>query len=524
MADFGTDINSGLGPNEMGITAEPFSDEDEEGLLNNDETDPCEEDDSDNEGLPDVEQTTLEMGKDGDSSWRRPRKNMLCSISVIYKDETTIGKFRLNAEEEKQEDKFPLPCSLLTLLVAKVKRDHTVQFTIKPDFWKFHEDAIPEGVKDTTEDTTVIVKVVELHDEDDIGISDKPLMKMILVAGEGFHSIVDDSNATFEYSVSKNKETIVDRKEMSAVIGNGDFCDAMEACIKSMKKGEEALLTCTEAELHDEKLGVMGKSEEEVEMKIKLHDFDQAEELFSRKEDEKVSYCSKRKEVATKLIKEGRYEYAIKKLNGVAETFEHTNKWTDVELKNKAENLRKTSLLNLTLCYLKLEKWETLLSTSKEVLEIEQSNAKANFRKAKACFMLNQLDDGIKACKLVLSLDGNNIEARALYRELMAAQKAEDRKQKNLFGRMCKVIGTTDTFTPPISEIKKPEHGDDSEDDEEPLYGNDDATNMHHHHHHHGGGCCSHDHGHGTNEENKIPENEKKGVDVTVEEERGVPA
>jgi len=510
MADFETengahganevDINPDLGANEVDINPDPF---DEDELLDNDEDEPY---DSDNEELPDCEQTTLVMGKDGDSSWRRPRKNMLCSISVNYKDETTIGKLRLNAEEEKQEDKFPLPCTLLTLLVAKVKRDHTVQFTMKPDFWKHHPDAIPEGLKDTTEDTTVIVKVLELHDEDDISMSDKPLMKMILVAGDGFNLIIDDSNATFEYSISKNKETIVDTTKMSAVIGNGYFCDAMEACIKAMKKGEEALLTCTEAVLHDEKLGVMGKSEEEVEMKIKLLDFDQAEELYSRKEDEKVSHCSKRKEVATTLINQGRYEYAIQKLKVVAETFEHF-KWTDEELKKKAENLRKTSLLNLTLCYMKLENWEMLLSTSKEVLLIEQFNAKANFRKAKACLKLGQLDDAIKACKLVLSLDGNNIEARALYRELMVAQKAEDRIQKNLYGRMCKVIGTTNTFTPPVSgpEMKKPQNGDDGESDEEPT-DEDDGD------------------GDGTNEDHQIHENEKKGVDVTVEEDRGVPA
>jgi len=196
-----------------------FDDDDDMKFVNQDETpddyDPDEEEDDGEDDIEFVTRSTIDEGPDAHSSWRKPTKNKLCSISVTYRDETTTGKYRVHgAADEKQVDKFPLPDTLLALLVTKVKRHHTVEFKIEPKFWEQNKNAIPGGVeKDTSEDTLVKVKVVEIHDEDDIGLGDKPLMKTIEVAGEGYDGIIDDSSATFEFSI--RKKTNNTRREQS---------------------------------------------------------------------------------------------------------------------------------------------------------------------------------------------------------------------------------------------------------------------------------------------------------------------
>lgn len=213
-----------------------------------------------------------------------------------------------------------------------------------------------------------------------------------------------------------------------------------------------------------------------------------------RSEEEKIDFATARKEVGTRLFKEGRYPLAMERYKKIVDLFSyiesfkvrqmnlffflvwkrHTSftnffsgqivgivcspslllrnfictwdhdahTWQDDENKAKAKELKKVCKLNRAACQLKLKLFSEAKASCDTVLKDDAHNVKALFRRAQAHFGLKSFMECTFDVKKVLELEPQNREARALAKEVQKAQKEEDQKSKGMFGKMCQALGT----------------------------------------------------------------------------------
>merc|ERR1712062_74653 len=251
------------------------------------------------------------------------------------------------------------------------------------------------------------------------------------------------------------------------LIGNGEVCDALELMGADMKKGEKAILTCSQpSSCAEEKLGLKTVSAEKIVLTLEMQDFEKAKETYSMSEEEKVEFGAARKEVGSSLFLSVRIELAMQRYKKVTELFSYIYNFKE-ENKGKAKDLKKVCELNRAACLLKKKDFSEARTACDSVLKDDANNVKALFRKANAEFGLKNFDETMRMVKKVVEVDPQNKEARALYKDAQAEQKKVDQQAKGLFAKMCEGLGKGPIPEPGKSAAPMDEDFDDDEEDAE---------------------------------------------------------
>jgi len=292
---------------------------------------------------------------------------------------------------------------------------------------------------------TVNLTLQEIFETKDVSfVSDKTMIKKQVMEGEGYDKPNDGAKVTL--SVESATDGVAALSGFSAKVleftaANGEVCDALEAVVADMKKGEKAILTVTAPKSAAEaQLGLQNLTAEKVVFKLELQDFEKGKETWDMSEDDKVAFGEARKSVATDLFKSGRFAMALGRYKKVSDLFNYIDNFKD-ENKTKAKDLKKACELNKAACYLKLSDWIEANKACAEVLKSDSQNVKALYRKAQAQCSLKNYSECISDCKRVVELDAQNKDARVLLKKAQAGQKEEDKKSKGLFANMCKALG-----------------------------------------------------------------------------------
>merc|ERR1712063_143797 len=244
--------------------------------------------------------------------------------------------------------------------------------------------------------------------------------------------------------------------------------------VVAMKKGEQAIITCTNlALLSDEKLGLKDVTGEKILLTLRLTEFVKGKEHYSMNDEEKVSFGAARKEVGSTLFKHGRIALALERYKKVAEMFSYVDSMKDETMKTKAKDLKRLCELNKAACFLKVKEYAEAKKACDLVLKDEPNNVKAMFRKAQAHYEMKDIQDCIRDLKRLIEIDPQNKDARTLMKKAQVAQKEDDKKSKGLFTNMCKALGKG-----PIPEPyrEKKSYGDEEmSENDEPLPASDQA-------------------------------------------------
>jgi len=261
--------------------------------------------------------------------------------------------------------------------------------------------------------------------------------------------------------------------------GDGEVCDALEFATFEMKKGEQALLTCTKPQQCAEpKLGLATVQASKVVLTVQLDEFEKGKDTWSMSEDEKMQYGEARKAAGGNLFKQQRIELALKAYSSVISTLTSVDKMAEAN-KKRAQELKRTCELNKAACLLKTKDWDGARKCCNTVLKDESNNVKALFRRATANKELGEYLDAMKDCKLILEQDNANADARRMIPQLKALQKVEDNKSKGLFANMCKGLGKLNTPEPFVSKpvVEDDFDDEDDEDDDVPMHTEGDDEN-----------------------------------------------
>eukprot|EP00913_Durusdinium_trenchii_P032431 g30365.t2 len=292
-------------------------------------------------------------------------------------------------------------------------------------------------------DVILHLALEQLYETIDISLAkDKSMLKKQIKEGEGYEKPKECSKVFVKVEGATDGSKPLPGfvpKTLEFVAGDGFVCDALECAVLEMRRAERAALVLSGG-CEEPQLGVA--IDTKVVFTLELCGFEKSKESWDMSEEEKVDFALERKEVATRLFKNGRYRLAMERYKKILELFNYMESFKDEQMKIKAKELKKTCKLNCAACQLRLQLWHEAEASCNVVLKDEPQNLKALFRRAQAHLGSKNFEDSMRDVKKALDLEPQNREAKALVKEVQAAQKEEDKKSKGFFGKMCQALGT----------------------------------------------------------------------------------
>jgi len=336
-----------------------------------------------------------------------------------------------------------------------MKRKEVAQLICSEDY--AYGDEKPNGV-------IIDLTLEEIYETKDVSFAkDKTMMKKAIREGEGYDTPKDTAKVKLSVESATAGAAPIPAftpKVMDFIVGNGDVCDALECAVAEMKKGERAILTVTVPALVTEAQLGLAALTTTVVLTLELQELSSAKSSWELNEQEKVDFGTARKEVAAGLFKGGRTRMALGRYTKIIELLGHNDNFKDEDLKTKSKELKKVCELNKAACYLRVLEYVEARKACDTVLKEESRNVKALYRRAQAQNSLLNFQECICDCKLIVEIDSQNKEARALIKLALAGQKAEDKKQKGLFANMCKALGKGPIPEPGKSTTDDQDDGD----------------------------------------------------------------
>jgi len=114
--------------------------------------------------------------------------------------------------------------------------------------------------------------------------------------------------------------------------------------------------------------------------------------------------AAKKKQQGNDLYNRGFFDRAVKKYNVILDLMKNMDK----ENEKQATKTILSSHLNIAACHLANNKFPEAIATCDKVLEIDETNVKAFFRRSKAKDELNQFDEAVKDLTKALQFDPSN--------------------------------------------------------------------------------------------------------------------
>jgi FKBP-type peptidyl-prolyl cis-trans isomerase len=235
---------------------------------------------------------------------------------------------------------------------------------------------------------TATLTLHETFETQDVSFSkDKTMMKKQVKEGDGYDKPKDGAKVKLNVESATDGKAALpgfSAKLLEFTTGNGEVCDALEAAVQEMKKGEKAVLTVSTTTLVAEaQLGLKAIKADKAVLTLELQEFEKGTDTWNMSEDEKLEHGLARKDVAASLFKSGRVAMALGRYKKVVDLFSYIDNF-QADNKEKAKDLKKVCELNKAACFLKLGQDTEARTACDTVLKDDRQNLKALFRKAQA--------------------------------------------------------------------------------------------------------------------------------------------
>lgn len=253
------------------------------------------------------------------------------------------------------------------------------------------------------------------------------ISRIQLIKGTGYTS-PKDGNIVEVHIQTKSNGKILEEQNTSFELGKGsdyNIVPGVELALKKFKKGEKCILKNIPPNA-------------DVDFEVTLHNFEKNKKIWEYETYEKIVQANFCKIKGTNLFKDGKYFLAAKQYKKIV-TFLENETHQDNEICNQISQLLLTGLLNLTMCFLKMEKYLDALIHCNQVLHIEPNNTKGLYRRGIAHLGMNNYDMAEKDFQAVLQVDGNNkaaVNQLAICKNKLKEQRNKDKQvYANMFQR-----------------------------------------------------------------------------------------
>ena len=202
--------------------------------------------------------------------------------------------------------------------------------------------------------------------------------------------------------------------------------------VKRLQYGEDR--TIIEKYFRDNGLELSNEvihSDYPISYEISQYYFTEGSNNFTISFEEKLKHIQRKKDKATQFLKDGKYKRALKLLKVIEDM---CNYGVFDEDKTQLKPHRVSALLNISLCYWKLENWVDMKKTALTVCQLDPLNAKAFYRAALADFKLLEYE---KALETLSSYKGpESAELKEIESKVKAKVKEVIAKEKQMYRNM----------------------------------------------------------------------------------------
>lgn len=352
-------------------------------------------------------------------------------------------------------------CPALAKAVKTMKKGEKVLLTVKPQYG-FGENgrtaAGDEGAVPPNANLEIMLELLSWKTVSDV-MKDKKVMKKILKEGEGYER-PDDGTVVQVKLIGKLEDGTIFVKKgheeeppFEFKIDEEQVIDGLDRAVKTMKKGEVALVTIQPEY-------AFGRSESQQDLatvpvnatvyyEVEMISFTKEKESWDMNTQEKIEAAGKKKEEGNAWFKAGKYERASRRYEKAAKFIEYDSSFTDEE-KQQSKVLKISCKLNNAACKLKLKDYKEAEKLCSKVLELDGKNVKALYRRAQAYIQLVDLDLADIDIKRALEIDPDNRDVKLEYKILKDKVREYNKKEaqfySNIFAKMNKLEQTNSTM------------------------------------------------------------------------------
>ncbi|XP_019175212.1 PREDICTED: peptidyl-prolyl cis-trans isomerase FKBP65-like isoform X2 [Ipomoea nil] len=384
--------------------------------------------------------------------WQKPKDvdEVFVKYDVRLEDGTVVSK--ADGVEFTVEDGYF--CPALSKAVKTMKKGQKALLTVKPQY-AFGEKGRPAATSEERDvppnaSLQINLELVSWKTVSEV-TNDKKVLKKTIKEGEGYQLPNDCAVVKVKLMGKLQDGTVFvkkgyDEEPFEFTIDEEQVIDGLDKAIKTMKKGEIAVVTIQpeyafgSSESPQELAVVPGNST--VYYEVEMVSFIKDKETWEMNTQEKIEAAQAKKEQGNVFFKAGKYEKASKRYEKAVNFIEYDSSFSDEE-KQAVTVLKVSCNLNNAACKLKLKDYKEAVKLCTKVLEIDSRSVKALYRRAQAYIQLADLDLAELDIKKALEIDPDNravkVEYRMLKEKIREYNKKDAQFYSNIFAKMSKM-------------------------------------------------------------------------------------
>lgn len=332
------------------------------------------------------------------------------------------------------------------IAVLSMQRGEVCTFLCNPDYAygaAGNPDKIPPN-------SPVVFEMELLNFEGEILTEDGGIIRRIKVKGDGYTNPNDGATVDVHLEGSCNGR-LFDCRDISFVVSEAEDKGVplgVDRAMDKMQKGECCILYLKPKY----GFGSEGKPEykigpdKDIVYEVTLKDFHRAKETWEMDLDEKLHLAEGVKKKGNQYFKAGRYHQAVIQYHRIIS-------WLEMECGSDGEQQRRiqeyalTAHLNLALCFLRVKDFSQVVDNCNKVIEIDESNEKALYRRGEARLLRNEFTLAMADFQQVLQVNPSNRAARAQISICQGKIKEHHEQDKKIYANMFQKFAERDAKT-----------------------------------------------------------------------------
>ena len=369
---------------------------------------------------------------------------------IDYKDDVKIHLKIFQQDSIIFNEKLTVSCEVPSIsaglfdLLKTMKLLEEASVIITQEYFR---DSFSPFTAAQTGDISMEVRILDLKKVEDMYL-DGSFYKKIITEGEGKNLPNPNATVRVRYKLEIGGQIVLSNFEealLEILMDEDEVPNLWTHCLRQMKEGDVVRVECNLMGLHanylndglDHKYNYDTYAVEGVHscvFTINLVSFDMGKVNYNMTHQDRCNEANRIKDAGNKLFKIGRYDRALEKYEAANSSLE--------PLTDSPSILRPIHQLlcgNITLCYLKMEKWHEAEATARKVLQFNPNDVKALYRRALAWIELQNYDaadQDLKNAKRVCEEKGDKEMLVAVEREInkiKAITKKNFAKEKAIY-------------------------------------------------------------------------------------------
>ncbi|KAK5617657.1 hypothetical protein CRENBAI_002173 [Crenichthys baileyi] len=330
--------------------------------------------------------------------------------------------------------------------VLSMLRGEVCTLLCKPDY-AYGPTGNPDKIPPNS---SVLFEMELLNFEGEILTADGGIVRRIKVKGEGYSNPNDGASVDVHLE-GRCGDRLFDCRDVSFIVGQGEDKGiplGVDRAMDKMQSGECCLLYLNPKY----GFGSEGKPEykigpdKDIVYEVTLKDFKRAKESWEMDLNEKLALASGVKNKGNQYFKAGRHHQAVIQYQRIISWLE-LECGTGIEQHKKIQDYVLTAHLNLALCFLRLKEFSQAVESCNKVIEQDESNEKALYRRGEARLLRNEYSLAMADFQKVLEVNPSNRAARTQLSSCQSKMKEHQEQEKKIYANMFQKFAERDSKT-----------------------------------------------------------------------------